>query len=114
MLSALPCMSTVMIELSAITGDPVHRDWAVTMLRKHVLPLQVKGKDPKTAGAFRGEDEPVEYYGPKSAKKTDFITTRVTAYATLACLKLAGIVGPYYGSVGWDRKVGKVPKLTVI
>lgn len=114
MLSALPCMCTVMIELSAITGDPIHRDWAVKMLQKHVLPLQVKGKDPKTAGAFRGEDEPVEYYGPKTAKKTDFITTRVTAYSTLACLKLAGIVGPYYGALGWDRKVRKAPKLIVV
>jgi hypothetical protein len=114
MISGLPCMCTFLIELSEVTGDGVHREWATKMLLKHVLPLQIRNsKDPKIAGAFRGEDEPVEYYGPKTAKKTDFITTRVTAYSTLACLKLAGIVGPYYGALGWERKVRKAPKLDV-
>lgn len=112
--SGLPCMCTFMVELSAISGEPAHEAWAVETLKRHVLPLQVRApKDPMTGGAFRGEDEPVHYYGPKTAKKTDFITTRVTAYATLACLKVAGIVGPYYGALGWDRKLPRLPKLDV-
>jgi len=115
LLSALPCMCTIMIELAAVTGDDTYSDWAAGMLEKHVLPLQVRNRrDPKSHGAFRGEDEPVEHYGPKSAKKTDFITTRVTCYAALACLKLAGIVGPYYGALGWDRKVRRPRKLPLL
>lgn len=110
--SGLPCMCCFMAELSAVTGEPEHRDWAVQTLLEHVLPLQIQSKrDPLTAGAFRGEDEPVHYYGPKNAKKTDFITTRVTAYATLACLKVAGIVGPYYGALGWSRRLPKLPRM---
>ncbi len=112
LISALPCMCTIMIELAAVTGDDSCSDWAADMLETHVLPLQVRNsRDPKSHGAFRGEDEPVEHYGPKSAKKTDFITTRVTCYSALACLKLAGIVGPYYGALGWDRKVRRPRKL---
>jgi len=111
-LSALPCMCTFLIELSAVTGDESYRDWSASMLEKHVLPLQVRNRaDPMSNGAFRGEDEPVKYYGPSRARKTDFITTRVTCYSALACLKLAGIVGPYYGALGWERKVRKLKRL---
>ncbi|MFH1023421.1 MAG: hypothetical protein V1809_08525 [Planctomycetota bacterium] len=105
-LSGPPSLCGTMIELSAATGDVRYREWAAKILVDHVLPLQVNRKgDALTDGAFRGEDEPVEYYGPKTAKPTDFITTRVTCYAALACLKLAGIVGPYYGAGGWERKI---------
>ena len=115
MISALPCMCTIMVELSAVTGEEVYREWAADMLTKHVLPLQVRSRrDPLTDGAFRGEDEPVEHYGPKRAKKTDFITTRVTCYSALACLKLAGIVGPYYGALGWDRRIRRTRRLPTI
>ena len=116
-LAGLPCMCTFMIELSAVTGEPAWRDWAAKMLARHVLPLQVRNsRDPLSDGAFRGEDEPVEYYGPKRARKTDFITTRMTCYSALACLKLAGIVGPYYGALGWERRPrrpGRLPNLSV-
>ncbi|HTL51566.1 MAG TPA: hypothetical protein VL860_03215 [Planctomycetota bacterium] len=113
--SALPCMCTFLIELSAITGDTSHHDWAARMLLKHVLPLQICApKDPQIHGAFRGEDEPVEWYGPKSAKPTDFVCTRVTAYSTLACFKLLGIVGPYSGSLGWERKRPKLPRSPIL
>ena len=106
MLSALPCMCTFLIELSAVTGEPGYRDWAADMLARHVLPLQVRDRRDRLAdGAFRGEDEAVRHYGPRRARPTDFITTRVTCYAALACLKLAGIVGPYYGALGWERRV---------
>ncbi len=112
LLCALPCMCTFLIELAAVTGDDGCRRWAADMLARHVLALQVRRpRDPMSHGAFRGEDEPVEHYGPKSAKKTDFITTRTTCYAALACLKLAGIVGPYYGALGWDRKVRRPRRL---
>jgi len=107
-ISSLPSMCTFLVELSEVTGDERHRDWAARMMRRHVLPLQVRAKrDPLSNGAFRGEDEPVHYYGPKSAKPTDFICTRTTAYATLACGKLAGLVGPYYGALGWERRLPK-------
>ena len=116
-LAGLPCMCTFLIELSAVTGQPGYRDWAARMLRAHVLPLQVRNRrDPMSHGAFRGEDEPVEYYGPARAAKTDFITTRMTCYSALACLKLAGIVGPYYGALGWERRPrrpGRLPNLSV-
>jgi len=112
MLCALPCMCSFLIELGAVTGDGAYRDWAASMLAKHVLGLQVRNRrDPMSDGAFRGEDEPVAAYGPKRAKRTDFITTRVTCYAALACLKLAGVVGPYYGALGWDRQVRRPARL---
>lgn len=113
--SALPCMCTFLIELAATTGDAAPRDWAARMLQQHVLPLQIHApQDPQIHGAYRGEDEPVHWYGPKTAKPTDFVTTRVTAYATLACFKLLGIVGPYYGALGWERKRPKLPRAPIL
>jgi len=105
-ISGLPSICCFLIELAQASGKGAYRDWAMDALRKHTLPLQVQaGVHPLATGAFRGEDEPVEYYGPKTARKTDFITTRVTCYAALACFKLLGIMGPYYGAAGWERKI---------
>jgi len=108
-ISGLPSICCFLIELSAASGQTKYRDWAVTALVQHTLPLQVPaGVHPLATGAFRGEDEPTEYYGPAGSAKTDFVTTRVTCYAALACAKLLGIMGPYYGADGWElnRKTG--------
>jgi hypothetical protein len=115
MLCALPCMCATMLDLAAATGEDQWTDWAAEMMVEHVLPLQVRGKrDPMADGAFRGEDEPVEYYGPKSAKKTDFVTTRTTCYAALACFRLAGLDALGYSAFGWGRKVKRPRKLPAL
>ena len=111
-LAGLPCMCTFMIELSAVTGEARWRDWAVKMLTRHVLPLQVRNsRDPLSDGAFRGEDEPGRCYGPEDAGPTEFVCTRMTAYSAIALFKLDGkVFGPYYSALGWeDRRVPPPP-----
>ena len=54
-------------------------------------------------GGFRGEDEPAKYYVP-GARQQDFITTRCTAYSTLALFRVHGAVhGPSYSAIGLER-----------
>ncbi len=100
--SALPCMCNFLINLSQATACKKYKDWAAEKMAKFVLPAQITAsKDIFCLGAFRGEDEPVEYYAPKGSKSTDYVNTRVTAYSVLASLKLCGIDGPCYSSKGW-------------
>jgi len=91
-------------DLATVTGEKKYRD-AADRLLETLLPLQVlDADDPAVRGAFRGEDEPIEWYDGKSPE--DFVVNRTTAYAALACFRCHGeIIGPYYGLNRWDAPV---------
>ena len=99
-----------LMELARASGERKYADFA----RERLAPLFKKNQalgtgDAAAEGAFRGEDEPAEYYGPKGSDPLEFVNTRVTAYAASALFKLDGTVfGPYYSAFDWE-KPGRKP-----
>lgn len=91
-----------LLELSAVSGQARYAEFARKLMAAHVRNQVLAPGKPDRHGAFRGEDEPAHWY-VKGAKATDFVTTRATAYGTLALLRLAGILGPGYSSQGFER-----------
>lgn len=89
-------------EIAALTGDTDCAAFARRLMAGHVRNQVIAPDQPDRHGAFRGEDEPADWY-VKGGRGEDFLTTRSTAYGTLALLRLAGIVGPAYSATGLDR-----------
>ena len=100
-----PLHALTLMETSRATGEKKYAAFAAERLAPLFMKHQVAGsQDPAVEGAFRGEDEPAEYYGPKGSDPLEFVNTRVTAYAASALFKLDGTVfGPYYSAFDWDR-----------
>lgn len=87
-------------ELAALTGDTqyadVAREWAAEPVKFQFI---TPGR-PDRHGGYRGEDEPAEWYF-KGAAPSQFVTTRTTAYSTLALLRASGLChGPSYSALG--------------
>ena len=89
-------------EIAALTGDAACTAFASQLMAEHVRNQVMAPDRLDRHGAFRGEDEPADWYF-KGGKGKDFLTTRSTAYGTLGLLRLAGIVGPAYSATGLDR-----------
>jgi len=86
-------------ELAELTGDRGYVRSARELMADQVR-LQVNApKQPDRHGGYRGEDEPPHAY-VKGATGREFLTTRVTAYSTLALFRLAGVHGPSYSCLG--------------
>jgi hypothetical protein len=100
-----------LMELARASGEPKYSDFAREKLAPLVAERQVlESGDPYADGAFGGEDEPAEWYGPAGARPQDFVNTRVTAYSAGALFKLDGTVpGPYYSAFDWDRPARRAP-----
>ena len=86
--SGTAAVANLLVEADAAAGDGRYRKAAERYARE-VLKLQDTSKDKRCSGAFIGEDEGGKWYVPGSAND-DFVTTRVTAYSTLALFKLDG------------------------
>jgi hypothetical protein len=97
------------METSRATGEQKYARFAAERLAPLFMKGQVSGSgDPAIEGAFRGEDEPTEYYAPERCDPLEFVNTRVTAYAASALFKLDGTVfGPYYSAFDWEKPVRK-------
>jgi rhamnogalacturonyl hydrolase YesR len=104
-----PLHALTLLETARATGEKKYADFAAQRLAPLFMPGQVAGsQDPAVEGAFRGEDEPSEYYAPKRCDPLEFVNTRVTAYAAGALFKLDGTVfGPYYSAFDWEKPVRK-------
>ncbi len=90
-------------ELSELTGEQKYARFANRLMAKQVRLQVISPRKLDRHGAFRGEDEPVRSYVP-GARQRDFVTTRCTAYSTLALLRLGGgLIGPAYSALGLDR-----------
>ena len=89
-------------EIAALTGTPDHAAFARRLMAAHIRNQVIAPDQLDRHGAFRGEDEPADWYF-KGGRAGDFLTTRSTAYGTLALLRLAGIVGPAYSADGLER-----------
>lgn len=98
-----------LMETARASGEKRFAAFTAEKLAPMFLKSQALGTgDPAVEGAFRGEDEPAEYYGPKGSDPLDFVNTRVTAYAASALFKLDGTVfGPYYSAFDWEKPVRK-------
>lgn len=108
--AAVPLRALTLLDLAAVSGESKYADFARDRLAPDFTSRQALGTgDAAVEGAFRGEDEPVEYYGPAGCSPLEFVNTRVTAYAANALFKLDGkVFGPYYSALGWDRPLPKV------
>jgi len=104
--AAAPLRALTLAELSAVSGEKKYAQFAAESLVPEFMAGQMLGTgDPAVEGAFRGEDEPPHYYGPKEAKREEFVNNRVTAYAANALFKLDGkVFGPYYSALNWEAK----------
>jgi hypothetical protein len=100
--SAHPGRFNYLLELSFMTGDRKYADHVKKNIH-YLLKLQyLNPKQPMHHGAFRGEDEPTKWYGPKGAKGMEFVNNRMTAYAVMTLFKMDGKVkGPAYSALGW-------------
>ncbi|HOX07859.1 MAG TPA: hypothetical protein PK280_15770 [Planctomycetota bacterium] len=107
--AALGLRALTLLETARASGEKRFARFAEERLAPMFLKNQVAGSgDPAVEGAFRGEDEPTEYYGPKGSDPLEFVNTRVTAYAASALFKLDGMVfGPYYSAFDWEKPVRK-------
>jgi hypothetical protein len=89
--SGLGSIANFLLETDAIRKQDGYRVAAEDIGRR-ILKLQMSSAHPMRGG-FRGEDEDVSSY--HGGSKTDYITTRVTAYSALTLFKLEGLVWPY-------------------
>jgi hypothetical protein len=111
-LFAAPGLHVVdLTEVAALTGRKTYTRFARELMAHHVRNQVVAPRRLDRHGAFRGEDEDVKWY-VEGAKPADFLTTRATAYGTLALLRLAGVIGPAYSAFGMDRFVSFARKRT--
>lgn len=100
---AAPGMHVVSLtEMTAVTGDARYAAFGARLMAAHACNQIVSPRKLDRHGAFRGEDEPVQWY-VSGAKPGDFVTTRSTAYGTLGLLRLTGLIGPSYSSLGFRR-----------
>jgi len=108
--AAAPLRALTLLETARATGEKRFAAFAAERLAPMFQKGQVAGSgDAAIEGAFRGEDEPAEYYGPKGSDPLDFVNTRVTAYAASALFKLDGkVFGPYYSAFDWEKPVRRV------
>ncbi len=92
--------SVFLTELTAVTGQARYAGFARGLMAGQVrLQVEAPGK-PDRHGGYRGEDEPAEAYVKGSTGK-EFLTTRTTAYSTLALFRLhGGVHGPSYSALG--------------
>jgi hypothetical protein len=114
--AAVPLRALTLMETARASGEKRFAAFVAERLAPIFLKNQVAGSgDPAAEGAFRGEDELTEYYGPKGSDPLEFVNTRVTAYAASALFKLDGTVfGPYYSAFDGERPVRKpAPELLV-
>ncbi len=90
-------------EATRLTGEKKYADFARGLMAEQVK-LQVEApKKPDRHGGYRGEDEPAQAYVKGSTGK-EFLTTRTTAYATLALFRLHGDAhGPSYSALGFRK-----------
>ena len=107
--AATPLRALTLMETARAAGEKKYARFAAEKLAPIFMESQVAGsKDPAVEGAFRGEDEPTEYYAPARCDPLEFVNTRVTAYAAGALFKLDGTVfGPYYSAFDWEKPVRK-------
>jgi len=90
-------------EVAKLTGEAKYARFASKLMTDHVRLQVLSPRKCDRHGAFRGEDEPVKHYVP-GANPRDFVTTRCTAYAAPALLRLHGrSFGPSYSSFGLER-----------
>jgi hypothetical protein len=90
-------------EVGELTGEAKYARFARELMAGQVRLQVLSPRKLDRHGAFRGEDEPVKWYVP-GARPRDFVTTRCTAYATMALLRLHGeSFGPSYSALGLDR-----------
>ena len=90
--SGIGSVANFLIETWKVTGNETFRR-ASEKLAGNLLDLQIRSGKPLVKGAFRGEDEGGQWY-VKGSRNSDFVTTRVTAYAVLTLFKLEGVVWP--------------------
>jgi hypothetical protein len=89
--SGIGSLANFLLETDAIRKRNDYRSSIEHMGRK-LLKLQLSTPGHPMRGGFRGEDENTSgYYG---GAKTDYITTRVTAYSVLTLFKTEGAVWP--------------------
>jgi len=107
--AALGLRALTLMETARASGEKRFAAFVAERLAPLFMKHQVAGsQDPAVEGAFRGEDEPTECYGPKGSDPLEFVNTRVTAYAASALFKLDGTVfGPYYSAFDWDKPAPK-------
>jgi uncharacterized protein YyaL (SSP411 family) len=100
--SAHPSRFNFLMDLARVSGRKKYADH-VTKNIHHLLKLQYSNKkQPLHHGAFRGEDEPAEWYAPKGSKPLEFVNNRMTAYSVMTLFKMDGkVIGPYYSALGW-------------
>ncbi len=90
-------------EVAKLTGEAKYARFARKLMADQVRLQVLSPRKCDRHGAFRGEDEPVKHYVP-GANPRDFVTTRCTAYAALALLRLHGrSFGPSYSAFGLER-----------
>lgn len=86
---AFPIQANNLMDIGRVAGRD-YTDWIEPNLEKHLLSLQVLDSDDKMAnGGFRGEDEEDEG-GIFGGTSLEYVTTRVTCYATGTLLRLCG------------------------
>ncbi len=100
--AAHPGRFNFLVELSNVTGNRKYSEYVKANI-DYMLKLQyLKKGDKMVYGAFRGEDEPAEWYASKKAKGIEFVNNRMTAYSVMTLFKMHGKVkGPYYSSLAW-------------
>ncbi|MGQ9660820.1 MAG: hypothetical protein ACUVWX_00600 [Kiritimatiellia bacterium] len=91
-------VANFLLEMDRVLNETRYRARAEQLARQ-MLTWQVRRGPPEAVGAFRGEDEGGGgYYG---GNEFDYVTTRMTAYATLTLFKLDGQVWPRGYAAGW-------------
>lgn len=98
--SAHPGRFNFLADLAHVSGQKKYSGYVEANLG-HLLKLQhLKKGDRMHHGAFRGEDEPGRWYGPRNAKPLEFVNNRMTAYSVYTLFKLEGkVTGRYYSAL---------------